>query len=377
MALKPVTVTQLNEYIARVLTTDPILGNVTVQGEISTITFHSTGHVYFSIKDDNSKLNCFLPASYVKYMPEGVETGSKVNITGYINVYKKGGTYTFFVRSIELEGIGDLAKQFEELKEKLNSEGLFSPEFKKPIPKFPKKVGVITSETGAAIQDISKIVRSRTNMVQLILFPALVQGDGAANDIANTIRFVNENFDDIDTLIVGRGGGSKEDLWCFNEEVVARAIFDSRIPIISAVGHEIDFSISDFVADMRAETPTAAAEIAVPDDETLKLQIEKEKNLLLSQLKRKVEYERLVSSNAMENLKDSMNEKLKESKDRIDKIKLVLEERNPMNVLGRGFSILSDDSENLVSSINDFLEDKEYKINFKDGSKKFKPIDVK
>ncbi len=243
MALKPVSVTQLNEYISRVLTTDPLLGNIRVTGEITNLKYHSTGHVYFSIADENSKINCFFPVSYVKNLRIKLYDGLKVIINGYINVYKKGGTYTLFVRSIESCGEGDLAAAFELLKKKLDAEGLFAQEHKKPIPAFPRKIGIVTSETGAALQDILKIIKGRTSLVDILIFPVLVQGPDAAADIASALDRINETFHDIDTLIVGRGGGSAEDLWPFNEECVARAIYRSRIPVISAVGHEIDFTI--------------------------------------------------------------------------------------------------------------------------------------
>ena len=280
MALKPVSVTQLNEYISRVLTTDPLLGNIRVTGEITNLKYHSTGHVYFSIADENSKINCFFPASYVKNLRIELYDGLKVIINGYINVYKKGGTYTLFVRSIESCGEGDLAAAFELLKKKLDAEGLFAQEHKKPIPAFPRKIGIVTSETGAALQDILKIIKGRTSLVDIAIFPVLVQGPDAAADIASALDRINETFHDIDTLIVGRGGGSAEDLWPFNEECVARAIYRSRIPVISAVGHEIDFTISDFVVDRRAETPTAAAEMAVPDTNELRSRMQMHKNNL-------------------------------------------------------------------------------------------------
>ena len=218
MALKPVTVTQLNEYISRVLMTDPLLGNISVTGEISNLKFHQTGHVYFSIIDQNSKINCFLPSTYVKNLNYALGDGLEVIIHGYINVYKKGGTYTLFVRSIEVAGEGNLSMAFELLKKKLDQEGLFDPKYKKPIPRFPKKIGIVTSETGAAIRDILKIIKSRTSLVDVLIFPVLVQGPEAARDIAKTLDFINENYNDLDVLIVGRGGGSTEDLWLLTKK---------------------------------------------------------------------------------------------------------------------------------------------------------------
>lgn len=258
MALRPVTVSQLNEYISRVLSTDPLLGNISVTGEISNLKFHGSGHIYFSLIDGNSKVNCFLPSSYAENLSYAPGDGLEVTVQGYINVYKKGGTYTLFVKNIEVSGEGNLSMAFDILKKKLDKEGIFDKEHKKPIPKFPKKLGVVTSETGAAVRDIIKIIKSRTRLTDVTVFPVLVQGQKAAADIAGTLDMINEKFPDIDVLIVGRGGGSSEDLWAFNEEMLARAVYRSEIPIISAVGHEIDITICDFAADMRAETPTGS-----------------------------------------------------------------------------------------------------------------------
>lgn len=290
MALRPVTVSQLNEYISRVLSTDPLLGNISVTGEISNLKFHGSGHVYFSLIDGNSKVNCFLPSSYAENLSYAPGDGLEVTVQGYINVYKKGGTYTLFVKNIEVSGEGNLSMAFDILKKKLDKEGIFDKEHKKPIPKFPKKLGVVTSETGAAVRDIIKIIKSRTRLTDVTVFPVLVQGQKAAADIAGTLDMINEKFPDTDVLIVGRGGGSSEDLWAFNEEILARAVYRSEIPIISAVGHEIDITICDFAADMRAETPTAAAEMAVPDDGKLREDIELSRRNLLTQLKNKTSY---------------------------------------------------------------------------------------
>ena len=217
MALKPITVTQLNQYISRVLTTDPLLGNLTVTGEISNLKYHSSGHLYFSISDENSKINCFFPAQYARGLHYELGDGLAVIIHGYLNVYKKGGTYTLFVRSIEIAGEGNLAMAFQMLKEKLDAEGLFDPAHKKPIPRFPRRIGIVTSNTGAAVRDIIKIIESRTSLSDMIVVPVLVQGSEAAADIAATIDMINRNFDNIDTLIVGLGGGSMEDRWAFNK----------------------------------------------------------------------------------------------------------------------------------------------------------------
>lgn len=369
MALKPVTVSQLNEYISRVLMTDPLLGNVTVTGEISNLKYHSSGHVYFSINDENSKINCFFPASYVRNLSYELGDGLEVVINGYINVYKKGGTYTLFVRTVTVAGEGNLAMAFQLLKDRLSKEGLFDPAHKKPIPEFPHKIGIVTSRTGAAVQDILKIITSRNNLVDIIIFPVQVQGEGAAQDIADTLDMISQNdeFSDIDTLIVGRGGGSTEDLWAFNEEVLARAIYRCTIPVISAVGHEIDFSISDFVADRRAETPTAAAELAVPDLREIRLSLEKHKTDLLSRLNAKVKTDSLMIENCMLEIRNTMERRLAEYSHKLETMKLFLEENNPSSVLKKGYGILEDMSGNVVSSVNHIKEGERYVLALKDG----------
>ena len=369
MALKPVTVSQLNDYISRVLMTDPLLGNVTVTGEISNLKYHSSGHVYFSINDENSKINCFFPASYVRNLSYELGNGLQVIINGYINVYKKGGTYTLFVRTVTVAGEGNLAMAFQLLKDKLSKEGLFDPAHKTPIAAFPHKIGIITSRTGAAVQDILKIITDRNNLVDIIIFPVQVQGEGAAQDMADTLDMIgrDDSFSDIDTLILGRGGGSTEDLWAFNEEVLARAIYNCPIPVISAVGHEIDFSISDFVADRRAETPTAAAEMAVPDLREIRMGLEKQKQDLLSRLNAKVKTDSLMVENCMLEIKSAMEKRLGEYSHRIETMKLFLEENNPASVLKKGYSMLEDMSGKVVSSVKDIKDGERYILALKDG----------
>ena len=374
MALKPVSVTQLNEYISRVLTTDPLLGNLQVIGEITNLKYHSSGHIYFSIKDENSKINCFIPSSYISKIKYELGDGLEVIISGYINVYKKGGMYTLFVRNIEISGDGNLSTAFNLLKDKLEKEGLFLDKYKKPIPCFPRKIGVITSETGAAVHDIIKIIKNRTSLTDIIIFPVLVQGPNASQDIAATIDFINQEFDDIDTLIVGRGGGSMEDLWPFNEEILARAIFNSKIPIISAVGHETDFTISDFVADMRAPTPTAAAEMAVPDMDKIILGAENLKNSISTQLSNKIKYNELLVENLLLSAKSVLEKKVYHYEHYISLYKLVLDENNPAAILSKGYSVVENKNGKIVSSVNDFKLGKEYSITFKDGIQYFKAV---
>lgn len=269
MAVKPVKVSQLNGYISRVLQTDPLLGNLSVIGEISNLKYHGSGHVFFSLKDEKSTVNCFLAAGNLRHIRYELAEGMEIIAHGYISVYQAGGRYSLNIRDIDVAGQGDLAAAFEKLKEKLAAEGLFDEAQKKLLPEYPKKIAVVTSETGAAVRDIIKIIKRRNDVTSVLVYPVLVQGPDAAPDIAAAIEDINR-MDDIDIIITGRGGGSMEDLWAFNEEIVARSIYRSVIPVISAVGHETDFTIADFVADKRAETPTAAAQMAVPDTQMLK-----------------------------------------------------------------------------------------------------------
>lgn len=371
MALRPVSVTQLNEYISRVLQTDPLLGNISVTGEISNLKYHSTGHVYFSLVDEGSKINCFLPSSYAAKLQWQLGDGMEIVVQGYINVFKKGGTYTLFVRSIQVSGEGNLAQAFQLLKDKLNREGLFDTAHKKTIPTYPKKLGIVTSETGAAAYDILKIIKSRTKMVDVEIFPVLVQGDAAAGDIAGMIDYINQTRDDIDVLIVGRGGGSMEDLWAFNEEIVARAIYNSKIPIISAVGHEIDFTIADFVADKRAETPTAAAEMAVPEDVKLREKIDMYRDGLLLNLKNKVSYEKLSVQQQCQTMEILLRKRLDEEKHRLEKARLILEENSPVKILEKGYSVLETMDGHTVTSIAQLEKDGRFVVRMRDGVAQF------
>lgn len=369
MALRPVSVTQLNDYISRVLQTDPLLGNISVVGEISNLKYHSSGHVYFSLIDAGSKVNCFLPQSVAAGLPWQLGDGMEITVRGYINVFKKGGTYTLFIRSLEVsaEG-GSLAQAFQLLKEKLEKEGLFDPAHKKPIPVFPKHIGIVTSETGAALQDMLKIIRSRTSMVNVTVFPVLVQGEHAAAEISEMVDFVNDNFTDIDTLIVGRGGGSMEDLWAFNEEPVARAVYRSRIPVISAVGHEIDFTICDFAADRRAETPTAAAEMAVPDDRKLEEQLNWHRATLLERLEHKVSRQRLLADRCRGELDVLLGKRLDRQRSELERLRLILEENRPEKILDKGYAMVETEAGQAVTSAAALKEGQVYRIRMKDGS---------
>ncbi len=292
---KYITVSQLNKYLKYKIDNDPNLGIVFLKGEISNFKNHTRGHFYFTLKDDTSRINAIMfqgNASKIPFLPVD---GMKVLVSGRVSVYEQSGSYQLYVDTMLEDGVGSLYLAFNQLKEKLEKEGLFRPDHKKSIPKIPEKIGIITAPTGAAIKDILSTIKRRFPLVETILFPALVQGEYAKDDIVKKIKIANTY--DLDVLIVGRGGGSIEDLWPFNEEVVARAIYESKIPIISAVGHEIDFTIADFVADKRAPTPTGAAEMAVPDKKDLLVYLEQVNIRLEKSLtnKLKIYKEKLIS----------------------------------------------------------------------------------
>ncbi len=287
MEQRYLTVNALTKYIKRKFDADPHLQDCYVKGEISNFKQHSSGHMYFTLKDDKSRLTAVMFARENRHIKFEPENGMQVLIRGDLTVYEQTGQYQIYIKEMKPDGIGELFLAYEQLKEKLTKEGLFSQEYKKALPRYPNTVGIITSPTGAAIRDILTTIKRRYPIANIILLPALVQGDQAAPSIANAISQANDNGN-IDVLIVGRGGGSIEELWAFNEEIVARAIFSSKIPIISAVGHETDFTIADFVADLRAPTPTAAAELAVPHIDELIERILNRKTRLLRSMKEKI-----------------------------------------------------------------------------------------
>lgn len=275
MDIKYVTISDLNRYIKAKFDMDTHLNHVYLKGEISNFKHHTRGHFYFTLKDENSRIAAVMFASSAKNVAFEPEDGMKVLVSGRIALYEATGSYQIYVDSMELDGIGNLYLEFERLKKELAKEGLFDREHKKVIPKFPKKIGIITAPTGAAIRDILSTIKRRYPICETILFPALVQGTGAKESVVKQLNKAQEY--DLDVIICGRGGGSIEDLWAFNEEIVARAIYNSKIPVISAVGHEIDFTIADYVADLRAPTPTGAAEMAVPNLVDLKSLIDQYK----------------------------------------------------------------------------------------------------
>ena len=373
MGLKPVRVGQLNSYIGRILKTDPILGNVSVIGEISNLTFHNSGHVFFSLKDEKSRLRCFLSSWNLEKITCPLEEGMEIIASGYISVFERDGVYNLNVIDIEANGIGQLAIAFEKLKAKLEKEGLFAPENKKPLPWFPSKVAVVTSETGAAVRDIIKTIKNKNDYVNIYIYPVLVQGPAAARDIASAIDRINAEYRDTDIIITGRGGGSMEELWAFNEEIVARSIFASKIPVISAVGHETDFTISDFTADFRAATPTAAAEMAVPDTHEIRLSLNEMRIALADNLIRNIEmkrnrlnaldpnafakgiadkiaYEQLNADRIMEGMGESLRHRITSLRERAEHLGALINAADPKAILARGYSVVTDENGKIISS---------------------------
>lgn len=385
------SVTQLNTYVKSILEGDMLLRNVFVVGEISNFTNHyRTGHYYMTLKDENSAIKAVMFKSAnqrLRFMPE---SGMGVIVRGRVSLYDRDGQYQLYIEDMQPDGIGALNLAFEQLKNKLAAEGLFDEEFKKPIPHRNKRIGVITSATGAVIQDIKNVVSRRYPLAEIILAPVEVQGVNAAPQIAAAIDSFNSG-DFADVLIVGRGGGSLEDLWAFNEEIVARAVFRSRIPVISAVGHETDFTICDFVADLRAPTPSAAAELAVPDirddkafisgavsfiENELRKRIEKESNNL-TYLKEKLSL--LTPSNLIDekmnavmlmynDALNSINNKLSAEENRFAVACAKLDSLNPIRVLTRGYTVTLKDKK-IINSVNDISRGDVVTVKFSDGEK--------
>ena len=267
------TIRQVNRYISNMFTQDFMLNQIYVKGEVSNCKYHTSGHIYFSLKDDSGSLACVMFAGSRSGLKFHMENGQSIIVLGNISVYERDGKYQLYAKEIVLDGIGLLYEKFQAMKQELEDMGMFAPEYKQPIPAFSRRVGIVTAPTGAAIRDIMNISYRRNPYVQLILYPALVQGEGAADSIVRGIEILDQSG--VDVIIVGRGGGSMEDLWAFNEEKVARAIFQCNTPVISAVGHETDFTIADYVADLRAPTPSAAAELAVADIIGIQEQLQK------------------------------------------------------------------------------------------------------
>ena len=368
------SVGQVNAYIKNMFNADFALNNIYIKGEISNCKYHTSGHIYFTLKDSTGVISAVMFAGNRKGLKFKLEEGQKVIALGSVSVYERDGKYQLYAKQIILEGTGLLYQRFEQLKTQLEEMGLFDKMYKKPIPKYATKVGICTASTGAAIQDIINISKRRNPFVQLYLYPCLVQGQGAAVDIVNAIRCLDSM--DLDVIIVGRGGGSIEDLWAFNEEIVARAIYEAHTPIISAVGHETDFTIADFVADRRAETPTAAAEMAVPNMTELMQKLERCRNSLRADLQQKISYAGLQADKLFAELQHVLQRRLLAYRHELESCRLILEENHPYRILRKGYAVLEDAAGQNLSSAGDLRDGQIYKLKLKDGSAVFRMTEL-
>ena len=383
-----VSVTELNRYIKEKIASDEALANIIVKGEISNFKNHYTGHMYFTLKDENSLIKCIMFKTYAQKLNFMPKDGMKVFVLGGVSVFERDGVYQIYVKAMQEDGIGTLYRKYEELKKELEQKGLFSQSHKKPIPKMPKVIGVLTSQTGSVIRDIINVSTRRNPNVYIRLLPVPVQGEDAAPKIVDGIRKMNkEKLADV--IILARGGGSLEDLWPFNEEIVANAIYESEIPIISAVGHETDFTIADFVADLRAPTPSAAAELAVPDIYEIKQKINLYQNRLRLSLNKKLEimklrYEKCISSrvfkeptrmiedyylkvdNQIKKLEKNIKEKEQNEKQKYIKLVAKLDTLSPLKTLSRGYSIVESENK-IVKSVKELKKGQNIEIRLTDG----------
>ncbi len=392
------SVGQINHYIKNLIENDFILNSLWVKGEISNFKYHSTGHMYFTLKDNSAAINCVMFKGSADILPFIPENGMSVVICGYVSIYEKTGQYQLYAELMEPLGAGALNTAFEQLKAKLESEGLFDEDYKREICKYPKCIGVITSPVGAAIRDIINISKRRNDSVKIVVIPALVQGENAVDSIVSAIKLANE-WGKCDTLILGRGGGSMEDLQAFNDEKVARAVFASEIPIISAVGHETDFTIVDFVSDLRAPTPSAAAELAVNNREFDNERLDNIIENLNSNINSRIEYEKNRLENLMErrffkrpmdNITDNeiYISNLEKQMDNIIKSKLIeknivferllnkMELLSPFAMLKKGYTIIENNRGKNIKTIDDIDLDDNIKILFKDGEVKAQVKDI-
>ncbi|CDD16025.1 MAG: exodeoxyribonuclease VII large subunit [Clostridia bacterium] len=363
MTYNAISVTELNKYIKDKFEEDEMLNNILVKGEISNFKHHYTGHMYFTLKDENSLIKCVMFKTYTPNLNFIPKDGMQVKVLGTVSVFERDGVYQIYCKAMQQDGLGDLYRIYTELKEKLSKEGLFDDKYKKPIPYMPKCIGVLTSNTGSVIRDIINVSTRRNPNVYIKLLPVPVQGQGAARKITEAIKIMNENRL-CDVIILARGGGSLEDLWPFNEEIVARAIFDSKIPIVSAVGHETDFTISDFVADLRAPTPSAAAELVIPNVKDILLKLKEYESRQKIALNRKIQimklrYEKCLNSKVFKEPLQKINErymmldiKVRQMESYINQkyinekakaIKLIakLDALSPLKTLSRGYSIIT------------------------------------
>ena len=390
------SVSEVNRYIKELLAREPVLSGMHVRGEISNYKQYPSGHCYFTLKDASSALKCVMFRSRAQYLRFKPENGMQVVAGGSLSVYERDGVYQLYVDSLMPEGTGDLAVAFEQLKKKLSAEGLFAEERKRPLPAFPKKIGVVTSSAGAVLRDIYRVSKRRWPAVQLVLYPVQVQGTEAAGQIAQGIEFFSRTYP-VDVIIAGRGGGSMEDLWAFNEEVVVRAIAAAQVPLISAVGHETDYTLADFAADVRAATPSQAAELAVPDQAEVRRQVLALKAQLTRQMQKEIadrrwRLENLLASRALRNPQQLLSEKrqrldyllenlqaqlslgLQGKKHRLDILLNRLAAINPTAVLRRGFA-LAVKGDKIVSSVHDVALDDELMLTLADGTLKVRTLD--
>ena len=398
MEIEPITVSELNSYVKKKIDGDEFLNNVYVKGEISNCKLHYTGHIYFTLKDEKSLIKCVMFKSYTPHLTFIPKDGMKVMVFGSVSVFERDGVYQIYAKAMKEDGIGTLYEAYEKLKAKLEAEGLFDSSHKKPIPQFPNKIGVLTASTGAVIRDIINVSTRRNPNVHITLLPVPVQGPTAAEAIVKGIKKMNDEKI-ADVIILGRGGGSLEDLWPFNEEIVARAIYDSEIPIISAVGHETDFSISDFVADLRAPTPSAAAELAVPNIDDVKYTISQIENRYKILLKKKIELKKLQFEKCMQSkgFKDPLN-RVNEKRMLIDndvknlcnliKIKMSnfetlltknitkIDGLSPLKIMSRGYLISEKDGK-IVKSVKSLNQNDDIQLQYFDGVAKATINDVK
>lgn len=395
MKPEPISVSQLNKYIKNKVDQDEYLNNVLIKGEISNFKHHYTGHMYFTLKDNNSLIKCIMFKSYTPHLNFVPKDGMSVIVLGTVSVFERDGVYQIYCKAMQQEGIGDLYKEYEKLKAKLNEEGLFAESHKKKIPLYSKRIGVLTSETGSVIRDIINVSTRRNPNVYIKLLPVPVQGEGAGKKIADAINLMNErNLADI--IIVARGGGSLEDLWPFNEEIVARAIYNSELPVISAVGHETDFSISDFVADLRAPTPSAAAELAVPDIDELKIKLNSYNNRYKVALKKQLEYKRLKYEKCMtrrvfkeplqrinesylhvdtqaKNIENKFKLKIMQKRSEFQNVVEKIDALSPLKTLSRGYSIMEKNGK-IIKSKKELNIGDEVNIKLYEGTTKAKII---
>ncbi|HAT4254077.1 exodeoxyribonuclease VII large subunit [Clostridium perfringens] len=390
MKLKTLSVGEVNNYVKKLVENDFILKNLNVKGEISNLKFHSSGHIYFSLKDENSKVNCIMFKNNAVNLDFRLEEGMKVEIKARLGVYHKEGTYQLYCENIKKAGIGELFEEFHKLKKELSEEGIFDEKYKRALPKFPKRIGIITARTGAAVRDIINVIQRRNKSLDIILYPAKVQGENAADSIIEGIRYFN-NEKSVDVIILGRGGGSIEELWTFNNRDLAYEIFNSRIPTVSAVGHEVDFTISDFVSDMRAPTPSAAGELVSPSLQEMIndlvnkkeflhraidrrfLNAKKDVDLLHKGLKgnnpKHIIEKRIKEVNSLEEKLNFLGKrKIDKAKDELIALNSILQTLNPLNTLGRGYSVIMDKEDKVINEVSELKKNDMVKVIMKDGS---------